>query len=310
MFLTCNSSEGILELGGWDESKIEADGELFRRITAIHKASPAILFPETPLGFYRASDISLTSHSSYGADSRRYGARREYVEAAAYWHSLEAFKPKPDLVMRQGDRPFPIPNICKPESMRQLRYDVLFVSDFSLSGPAAISGVNIVRATKDLGLSCACFHWPTLDTAGDNIDPSMRKLLHHRVAESVVAGEHVRCKLVVVLHWPILSYLPDRRPNVKTDALAIIFDETSVSHLEKEIGVSEIDRICAGAHIVYDVRPTLAPASSAARDLLVALAPEKTKIAELNWPTFLGNRGLLAEWLSQLGCSEPSPATD
>jgi hypothetical protein len=51
-----------------------------------------------------------------GVNTNQYGARREYLEAFQHWHRLEAAKGSPDALKLPPERPFPIPNVCKPGS--------------------------------------------------------------------------------------------------------------------------------------------------------------------------------------------------
>ena len=62
---------------------------------------------------------------------------------------------------------------------------------------------------KALGLHSACFHWLLLESAGALIDTHVRQLLLGEMADAVVAGENVRCKLAVVNDAHILTHVPD-----------------------------------------------------------------------------------------------------
>jgi glycosyltransferase involved in cell wall biosynthesis len=212
----------LLELGGWDECRMGADDELWKRLLAKHRRSKTVLNETTPLSFHLFRDDSLTAQPHIGASSLYYGARRQYIEAYRYWHETEREKTEPDWSMWPGLRRFPIPAICKPGPTRRLAYDVLFVSDFSRPGSAAARNARMLRNAHALGLCCACFHWPRLECAGLNVDPTIRKLLHDEIADSVVAGESLACRLAVVSDAAILDHLPDALPEIRAGACLIL----------------------------------------------------------------------------------------
>jgi hypothetical protein len=161
-----------------------------------------------------------------------YGARRQYTEAYRYWHELEGAKAAPDWVIRPEFRRFPIPAICKPGPVKKLFYDVVFVSDFSLG--ALSRNASMLRMAHALGLRCACFHWPRLESAGLDVDPKIRKLLHEGIADNVVAGENLVCGLVVVCDGRILDHLPDLLPEIQTKRCYIV-DERGSSDVEARV---------------------------------------------------------------------------
>jgi len=212
----------LAELGAWDDCRMGADDELWKRLLTRHKRNKMVVKEAVPLSLHLYRDDSLTAQPDIGASSLYYGARRQYREAYRYWHHLEMGKAKPDFMMRPGERRFPMPQICKAGPQRGLEYHVLFVSDFSgLAGNSA-DDVNLICAAHEFGLRSACFHWPRLEFAGRDVALEIRKLLHYGLAESVVAGEDVSCRLAVISDPAILDHVPDILPKFEAMAALVI----------------------------------------------------------------------------------------
>ena len=133
---------------------------------------------------------------------------RQYKEAYRYWHAVEMAKNEPDLVISRSARPFPIPAICQTQRADPLRYDVLYVSDFSQPGEKAVFNAYTMEAGHRLGLTQAWFHWPSVDAVSRTVDAQVRKRAHMRMADCIVAGEKVDCNVVVVSHPAILNHAP------------------------------------------------------------------------------------------------------
>ncbi len=212
----------IAELGGWDDCRMGADDELWKRLLTRYRCDKVVIKELVPLSLHLYRDESLTSQPDIGAGSLYYGARRQYREAYRHWHRLELSKAKPDFAMRPGERRFPMPHICGAGPKRRLQYDVLFVSDLSGLAARIEDHVGLICAVRNLGLRCAVFHWPRLEFAGRDIALEVRKLLHDGVMENIVAGEDVSCRLAVVNDAAILDHLPDTMPKIKAGAAMVV----------------------------------------------------------------------------------------
>ena len=170
-------------------------------------------------------------------------------------------KTVPDLRIRSEPRPFPIPNICKQTTKITLRYDILLVSDFSI--PDATNS-SLLTAARRVGFSCACFHWPHLDSVGRDVDITVRHLLHQGIADCVVGGEIVTCSSVMVTHPAILMHTPDLLPKVQTRNCSLMFDRRPDKF--------DLDIIGAQVRTIFGVLPT----TTSAGNILQELAGEKT----------------------------------
>jgi glycosyltransferase involved in cell wall biosynthesis len=280
----------ILDLGGWDEVRMSADDELYARLLSKHGQERSRLHRELPLGYHLRRADSLTAESSTGISTVRYGARREYFEASRYWHRL-TIEENLGLFQSPQSRPYPVPNICIPGKPNRLRFDILLVSDFALPGGTTADNMNMLEAIKGLGIKCGVFHWPRLDTAGQDINPKIRKLLHEGIAQSVVAGERVLCDLVIVNHPPLLNQLLDTPIEVETKACVIVVNQAPRTHSEGGRVMYEIPQILANARTAFGAQPVLAPVSPLLRRILGDGADQTTahQLAktDLDWTPLL-----------------------
>lgn len=252
----------VLELGGWDQARIGADDEFYRRLLLKHRLEKNRIQPSIPLCFARVRDDSLTACPEIGVNTNQYGARREYLEAFQHWHQLEVTKDVPDLLKLPLERPFPVPNICKPGLVQPVVVDMLLVSDLSLSKTITSLNVSILRLANSLGFDCGCFHWPRLLNAGARVNSNIRQLLHDRIAASVVAGETVTAALVIVSDQVILRHLPDRLPIIRTNQCLVLVNDGQSAY--------EIERALDNAYTAFGMSPVLAPTSASARRFLLA----------------------------------------
>lgn len=271
----------LAAIGGWDECRVGADDELYRRLLARSGSEPRVLCGQAPLSLASARAESLTRLSDAGLDTLQFGARREYKEAYEYWHRMETMKPEPDWVINPGGRSFPAPHICRSGAVRRLDYDVLLVSDFSIAGGMAADNVNMVRAAATMGIRCACWHWPCLENTGRAISPKIRRLLQEGFAESVVSGEHVRCPLVIVHHPPLLNAIPDRLLTVETDHCVIVVNQTPMTRTQGGRVAFQVEQVIANARKVFGVQPSLAPISPVVRRVLQE--NHDARLTQIDW---------------------------
>ena len=79
---------------------------------------------------------------------------------------------------------------------------------------------------------------------------------------SVVAGETVTARLVIVSDPVILQHLPDRLPTMRADRCVVLVDDAQK--------VFEVERALENAYTAFGVSPILAPTSANARSMLLA----------------------------------------
>jgi len=270
----------LLAIGGWDEPRIGADDELHFRLRGLHSLAQNLICPGVPLTLTLVRADSLSSSKTTGIATIKYGAQRQYKEAYCYWHAVEMTKAKPDLVMSQRVRPFPIPTICKTQRADQLRYDVLYVSDFSQPDGTAVFNAYMIEAGHHLGLKQAWFQWPSFDAANRNVDAQVRKRVHADMADCIVAGEDVNCRVVVLYHPAILNHVPNPLPKVRARACILIADEAPFSDSRRN--AYDFDQAVQAAHRAFGVEPIVAPVLPRIRRNIGAEA-KHARLTERNW---------------------------
>jgi hypothetical protein len=275
-------TQHVLELGGWDEARMGADAEFYSRLLVRHQQSRVRILNEVPLNIQLQRDSSLTSASYTGLSTLRFGARCEYAESYSYWHGSPSGDATCHLKLPANRRAFPTPAICKPSPRQCLTYDILWVSDFSPLDARTAVRANMLRAAKELGLRSACFHWPRLESADKRVNVTVRQLLHEGIAEAVVAGETVRCSLVIANDSLCLTHLPDILPEVNTEGCILIVDQAPTTHPIYGRASGHIDDALVNAQSVFGVAPILAPVSPIIRDAWRIAAPDH-KLTSLDW---------------------------
>lgn len=74
-------------LGYWDRVRFNADTEFYYRLIAVFgQAAIAEVHPNVPLAWGRTAATSLTGQAATHASTHVWGIRRDYMEAAHYWH--------------------------------------------------------------------------------------------------------------------------------------------------------------------------------------------------------------------------------
>jgi hypothetical protein len=167
-------------------------------------------------------------------------------------------------------------------SPKQLVSDVLLVSDFSLGGQRGADNASMLKASRRLGLRCKCWHWPRISRAGRDVDTKIRELFHDNVAESVVVGDHVRCKLVIAHDPIILKQLPDAPLEVETETCVILITETPNARSNGGRVSYDLPQILENAKTAFGVAPVCAPLSPLVRRFLMEAA-QGISLTETDW---------------------------
>jgi hypothetical protein len=207
-------AEHIRKLGGWYRAQMASDSELYQRLLKYLGRPAKRLHPRVPLTLILASANSLTRASLTGLSSLGYGARREYLEASAYWRENAT-----DLTIDPDTKPFPVPRICLSRSKDLIELDVLLVSDFS---EGAKYDLEMLRDAVNSGAKFAVLHIPCTENHGIDADESIRKLIHEHRLQVVVPGERVKPRTVIVNRPRALSVLPDARVSIDADDVVVI----------------------------------------------------------------------------------------
>ena len=245
----------LIAIGGWDEPRIGADDELYYRVLKINHLDQNSICAGVALTFTLIREDSLSASSATGVATIKYGAHRQYKEAYSYWHGVEGAKAKPNLVMSEGARPFPIPAICKTQRADQLHYDILHVSDFSQSGVNAVLNAYMLEAGHRIGLKQAWFQWPSIKSVSRYVDPRVRRRAHAGMADCIVAGENVDCDVAIVSHPAILCHVPDPLPTMRAKTCILVADQPPF----EESKDYDFDQAVRTAREIFHAEPIVAP---------------------------------------------------
>ncbi|MGR3375705.1 glycosyltransferase [Salipiger abyssi] len=98
------------EIGYWDRVTVNADTEYYYRIIAAYgPQSIREVCPGVPLAFGRTAPGSLTNRSATHLRTQFRGVRRDYMEAAHYWHAQAGERGDFHLPQHPDRRPFRVP---------------------------------------------------------------------------------------------------------------------------------------------------------------------------------------------------------
>lgn len=226
----------LVDLGGWDATRLGADSELYERIRARHNLVPNKLFPATPLTLILFSGSSLTQTKAAGIATVNYGARRQYKEAYRFWHATEMAQSKPDLRMTP-DRRFPAPRIILGHREPLQDIDVIIVGNFADAARPFEQDVSRWKTLAEAGLKLGLVHWPTFRRAEANIMPPVRAAIAAGLIENIVPGESAACKLAVLLDANLLDDPPSPLPAIAAERLYVV-GETGLSVPQAEAATS------------------------------------------------------------------------
>lgn len=273
--------DDLVELGGWDRVRMAGDAELMDRLT-VRDGLPRRLHKSVPLSLILLDDKSLTRNSMTGVNTIRYGARREYRDAYQMWHRrADQF--------RMLKRHYPVPSIFLPDRPEELVFDVVLVSDFSLTGGTTSSNISMLRAARDLGLDVAVFHWPRLDNATREKAIRMADYLYDEKIPRVVSGETVKTKLVIVNHPNLLMNTPEWMPNIQSEHCVVVFNQAPLTRWEGGRTAYEPKLVLQNAEKAFGVKPIVAPLSGLIRDILTDIVSEYS-FTEENWSPLIKPR--------------------
>jgi hypothetical protein len=149
--------------------------------------------------------------------------RREYREAATYWHQTVDALDK--LKLTDGtQRAFPAPGMILSDREEPVKADLLFINDFNLDGGR--SALADIRDALSRKLTVAVFHWRCYDLdAAEPLNSRLRQLAQATRLRIIAPGERVSAEKVIVGNPAILQHAIDRCPRVEFDSLIIRVDQ-------------------------------------------------------------------------------------
>lgn len=206
---------GVLEkLGGWDRVRACGDFEFFRRAQAVFGAKAfSIEKPDVPLAMGLVSDTSLTSSSATHLSTVTFGVRRDYQDAALWWHQSRSNKKDMALDPDQEERPFPAPPSFLPDRPSRPEYDVLVALDTNGKGTSYLSTMRFIRRCIREKKRLAIFHWADFSSNAP-VDGAFWDLANKQVLDIISSGERIIAEMVLIGDPKVVQYPIDRPPSV------------------------------------------------------------------------------------------------
>ncbi len=262
--------------GGWDDARIGADKELIWRFERLEGRPPEafrrrLVLPDCPLAFGRHAPASLTRTSATHVLTVYHGLRREYREAAAFWHA--GLDPARIRSQGLGAGPpfFPAPPMLRARPPADPGADILFIGDFNFQGGTQKSALHMIRAARAAGLRAALLHYRRYDQdVTAPLDPGVRRLAGETGTRILAPGERLRAATVVVTYPPVFAERMDRFPQVAHDRLVVVVNQLAERDRARTDIAYEPGRVRANLAALLGGEGEWTPISPLVRALMVA----------------------------------------
>lgn len=269
-----NHSSGVFRtadlrhLGGWDVSRISADTELFWRVEAMrggisdHSRDRRLLMG-CPLSFGRHLHDSLTQIGATHTLTMFHGVRREYREAAAFWHkSLDS-----SLKIRSGPF-FPAPSLIRPGGSSATAHDLFLIGDFNAGGFGSRNAFAMAVAAVKGSLNLAIMNYPSyFSDVTRELSHDVRRFAWDNNVRIVAPGEKVDSQLTLIAQGFLLHHALDRFPSLETAEKLVVIDRLACT----DVGLRDVAPLMANAKELLGDSVRYAPVSDTASSLLEPL---------------------------------------
>jgi len=202
----CRKDSVIAALGGYDETRKEADNEFYERVRVVFGEDANLDLPDV-LVLYQLTADSL-SRDEYRF-AWQHGARAGYIQARRYWHRRVAAGLESPFLDPGGPRRIYAPQrVLTGEDLEPTRCDVLWISDWRPGLSRYDGHVGLVEASADAGLSVLAAHATTIRNANRDRVSLRDDILGLQAAGTtrlVVWTEQTRARLLVVTDPELLN---------------------------------------------------------------------------------------------------------
>lgn len=219
-------SRSLMEknLGLWQEVRVSGDAEFKDRIErTFGKDSVVKLSPQLPLALALARKASLTRTQATGVRTMHYGLRWHYSDFYGFIHRYHK-SATPDLPFKEAKYRIPIPSISHG-SNGELKYDIVFLSDFSLKGGAFHSTYHYIRAAIADGRRVGLIHWRKCDLDQKAMNDKIYSLALESPIDILTPFDRVKTDFLIVCYPPILANIPSPAPQVEARNVVVVVNQ-------------------------------------------------------------------------------------
>ena len=216
-------------IGFFDVVRKNADIEFRRRLQAAYGIDVPIV-GEAPLTLQLAASGSLSDDDI--ARDWISPARLAHARAAELWHArIRAGEVDPRLPADGGPRPFFAPPQVAERRVERSRYDVVYVSNWSVIGSrggSQRSNEEEIRALVAAGKRVAVVHVEAfwfMNVGRWKLSPRIIGLLDDGVVDLVQLDQQVDTDLLIVRYPPILQFLAARPSSIAARRVLIVANQ-------------------------------------------------------------------------------------
>ena len=260
-------------IGGWDPVQAHADHELIQRLKEMagNRALVEVL-PEVPLSLFRQDATCVTERPGTSLRSVDVGARREYTAQAEYWRSYRgtgvdwpAKTPRTDF-----KTPFFVPAGLRQSSWPRItEYDVVLVSDLSLTGGTRRCNLAYISACRKMGLRVGIANYPRFEgRKTGTIDPEYRALFQDDHIDLLTDGESVQAEMLLVHHPPILRWAFEALPEIQARTALLLVNQLPFQTYSRQEPIYDAAAVDTRFREAFGLVPRWLPISGLVRRLL------------------------------------------
>lgn len=264
----------LQELGGWDPVQAHADHELIQRVKELAGDSALVeVVPEVPLSLFRQDAHCVTERPGTSLRSVDVGARREYTAQAEYWRRIcDGGVAWPTDSPRTGfNTPFFVPGGLRQSSWpRPSEYDVVLVSDLSLTGGTRRCNLAYVSACHRMGLRIGIANYPRFEgRMTGTVNPEYRALFQDDRIDLLTDADSVKARLLLVHHPPILRWRFEALPSIAADTALLLVNQLPFQTYSRDERIYEAAAVDQQFRAAFGMAPRWLPISGLVQRLLV-----------------------------------------
>jgi hypothetical protein len=211
-------------LGGYDETRKEADNEFYERVQAAFGEEANLNLPDVMVMYQLTADSLSRDEYRFGW---QHGARAAYIQARAHWHRRIATGLESPHLDPRGPRRLPAPSrILTGQDAEPRSCDVLFISDWRVDLTRTIGQTGFVEAAIGAGYATRVAHTTTIRHANRDrlaLCDDVLDLAAAGKTEFVVWTDQTRARLALILDPELLDLTrPPATVGIRADRLVII----------------------------------------------------------------------------------------